>query len=205
MERMDSNHLFAVLKAREASGGKKLPHSIPILDHPLLSKHLRKKDKGIVRKYLRLYSGYTESHIDHLISEYATKGMMRRKKRTQPVFPTVYTGADIELLAEVSEAFDHQNGQALKAVCREMHEVHGDKRFTRLSCISVSRLYDLKKHRDSETRCWSTQRHNRHQWLSASEGSPIRAEFPAFCGWTRCIKETKTRKRECITSIWWMR
>ena len=58
MERMDSNHLFAVLKAREASGGKKLPHSIPILDHPLLSKHLRKKDNGreyVVEKVLKMW------------------------------------------------------------------------------------------------------------------------------------------------------
>lgn len=106
---------------------------------------LRKKDKGMVRKYLRLYSGYTESHIDHLISAYAAHGTIRRKKRTQPVFLTVYTGADIELLAEVAEAYDHQNGKALREVCREMYAVHGDERFTRLSRISVSRLYDLKK------------------------------------------------------------
>lgn len=106
---------------------------------------LRKKDKGIVRKYLRLYSGYTESHIDHLICAYAAKGEIARKKRTQPVFPTTYTGEDIELLAEVAEAYDHQNGRALRAVCREMYAVHRDERFTRLSHISVSRLYDLKK------------------------------------------------------------
>jgi transposase InsO family protein len=106
---------------------------------------LRKKDKGIVRKYLRLYSGYTESHIDHLISRYAAKGKIVRTRRTQPVFPTIYTGTDIELLAEVAEAYDHQNGRALKHVCREMYERHSDERFTRLSHISVSRLYDLKK------------------------------------------------------------
>ncbi|PIR46457.1 MAG: integrase [Candidatus Vogelbacteria bacterium CG10_big_fil_rev_8_21_14_0_10_45_14] len=106
---------------------------------------LRKKDKGIVRKYLRLYSGYTESHIDHLISAYAAEGMIRRKKRTQPVFPTTYAGEDIELLAEVAEAYDHQNGRALKEVCREMFAVHGDERFKRLAKISVSRLYDFKQ------------------------------------------------------------
>lgn len=106
---------------------------------------LRKKDKGIVRRYLSLYSGYTESHVDHLIAEYAVKGKITRTERTQPVFPTTYTGEDIELLAEVAEAYEHQNGRALKNVCREMHEVYGDKRFERLGMISVSRLYDLKK------------------------------------------------------------
>lgn len=106
---------------------------------------LRKKDKGLVRKYLRLYSGYTESHIDHLISAYAAQGEIVRKKRTQPVFPTVYTGMDIELLAEVAEAYDHQNGKALREVCKEMREIHRDARFERLAGISVSRLYDLKR------------------------------------------------------------
>lgn len=106
---------------------------------------LKKKEKGIVRRYLMLYSGYTESHTDHLIARYAEKGKIVRVPRTQPVFPTVYTGEDIELLAEVAEAYDHQNGKALKEVCREMREVHGDKRFERLAQLSVSRLYDLKK------------------------------------------------------------
>lgn len=106
---------------------------------------LKKKEKGIVRRYLTLYSGYTESHVDHLISRYAVNGKIVRKKRTQPTFPTVYTGEDIELLAEVAEAYDYQNGKALKNVCREMYTVHGDQRFERLGSISVSRLYDLKK------------------------------------------------------------
>jgi len=111
----------------------------------LTYRSLRKKDKGLVRKYLRLYSGYTESHVDHLISVYREKGKIVRKKRTQPVFPTTYTGVDIELLAVVAEAYDHQNGKALKEVCREMYAVHGDKRFKQLSGISVSRLYDFKR------------------------------------------------------------
>lgn len=105
---------------------------------------LTKKEKGMVRQYMVLYSGYTESHVDHLISAYRANGKIVRKKRTQPVFPTTYTGEDIELLAEVAEAYDHQNGKALKKVCGEMYAVHGDGRFRRLSHISVSRLYDLK-------------------------------------------------------------
>ena len=106
---------------------------------------LKKKEKGVVRRYIRLYSGYSESHVDHLISEYITHGKIARKERTQPEFSTVYTRGDIELLAEVAEGYDHQNGKALKRVCKEMYTVFGDIRFERLATISVSRLYDLKK------------------------------------------------------------
>ena len=106
---------------------------------------LKKKEKGIVRRYLTLYGGYTRSHVDHLIAEYQEVGKIARKERTQPRFQTRYTSEDIALLADVAEGYQHQNGKALKEVCREMLEVYGDERFVRLARISVSRLYDLKK------------------------------------------------------------
>jgi hypothetical protein len=106
---------------------------------------LRKKDKGVIREYLSLYSGYGKSHVDHLIAQYVKEGKITRKKRTQPSFESKYTHDDIVLLAEVSEAYDHQNGRALKNVCKEMHDVYQDKRFVRLKDISVSHLYNLKK------------------------------------------------------------
>lgn len=106
---------------------------------------LKRKGKGLVRRYLVLYSGYTNSHVDHLIALYRDKGKIARKERTQPRYERIYTSEDVALLAEVAEAYQHQNGRALKEVLREMYSVHGDARFERLSRISVSRLYDLKK------------------------------------------------------------
>jgi hypothetical protein len=107
---------------------------------------LKKKDKGIVRKYLVQYSGYTESHVDHLIARWKHERQhLSPKERTQPSFERVYTTIDIGLLAEVALAYHHQNGRALKEVLRDMYTVYDDLRFERLSKISVSRLYDLKK------------------------------------------------------------
>lgn len=106
---------------------------------------LKKTEKGVVRRYLHLYAGYTESHVDHLIAQYQKSGKITRAKRTQPKFEKRYTTEDIALLAEVAEAYQHQNGTALREVMREMYEVYGDARFIRLATISVSRLYDLKK------------------------------------------------------------
>jgi len=106
---------------------------------------LGKKDKGLVRRYLLLYSGYTETHIDHLIARWKKEHKLIRKERTQPEFERVYTSVDIALLAEVTLAYRHQNGKALKEVCRAMYRTYDDLRFERLAKISVSRLYDLKK------------------------------------------------------------
>ena len=57
----------------------------------------------------------------------------------------MYTPVDIGLLAEVTLAYRHQNGKALKEVCHDMYHTYNDLRFERLAKISVSRLYDLKK------------------------------------------------------------
>jgi hypothetical protein len=52
---------------------------------------LKRKEKRIVREYLSLYSGYTTSHIDHLIAGYKTVGKLVQQERTQPAYERVYS------------------------------------------------------------------------------------------------------------------
>lgn len=107
--------------------------------------HLKKREKGLVRRYLIHYSGYTESHVDTLIRKYRDTGTIVRAVRTQPTFERFYTREDIELLAQFADAYEHQNGKALKKALHEMYHVYGDERFERLAALSVSHLYNLKK------------------------------------------------------------
>lgn len=106
---------------------------------------LKRKEKGRVLRYLSTYSNYSPVQIKRLVQQYQKTGRVRLKKRTQPQFPVKYTTEDIALLAEVADVYRHMNGKALKEVCREMYEVYGDTRFSRLQHISVSHLYNLKK------------------------------------------------------------
>jgi len=104
-----------------------------------------KKNRGIIRQYLMVYGSFSPAQIDRLIERKKKTGKVVLKERTQPVFRTVYTRADIERLAEISELYRHPNGHSLKEVCKEMYQVYGDLRFERLACISVSHLYNLRK------------------------------------------------------------
>lgn len=106
---------------------------------------LSKKDRGIVRKYIYLYSGYTLSHVDTLIAKYRKSGKIVRAPRTQHTFEKVYTREDIALLARTANAYNHQNGRALREVCYDMYHLYGDVRFERLHRISSSHIYNLKK------------------------------------------------------------
>ena len=92
-----------------------------------------------------MYSGYTVSHIDTLISQYSKTGRIIRATRTQPQYERIYTREDIALLAQTANAYSHQNGRALKEVCSEMYAIYKDMRFSRLQHISVAHIYNLKK------------------------------------------------------------
>jgi len=107
--------------------------------------HLKKCDKGLVRQYLTLYSGYTSSHVDTLIRQYKQTEKIEAAARTQPTFERIYTRTDIVLLAQFADAYDHQNGKALKHAMWEMYHVYGDERFERLAGLSVAHLYNLKR------------------------------------------------------------
>lgn len=106
-----------------------------------------KKNRGIIRRYLMMYGNFSAAQIDRLIARKKQAGRVALAPRTQPVFAPVYTNADIDLLAEISELYRHPNGKALKEVCREMYHVYADERFARLARISVSHLYNLRKTR----------------------------------------------------------
>ena len=41
-----------------------------------------KKDRGIIRRYLCLYSGYVASHVGHLIARWKKHAVLRRIVRT---------------------------------------------------------------------------------------------------------------------------
>lgn len=108
---------------------------------------LRKKEKSIVKTYVITMTGYSEGMIDKLIRKKNEVGILLPQKRTQHSFEKWYSSDDIVLLAEVASSSLHQNGRALKAMCKSMYDDFADVRFERLAHISVSHLYNLKKTR----------------------------------------------------------
>lgn len=107
---------------------------------------LKRSDRSAIRQFLVRCTGYSLSHCDHLIASFRQTGRIKRQPRDcDTEYQRFYTNADIVLLAQVSEAYFHPNGKALKAVLHDMYHVYGDTRFERLSHLSVSRLYDFRK------------------------------------------------------------
>lgn len=104
-----------------------------------------KKNKGIIKRYFRTMTGYSDTNIDRLIARKKLTKVIKRKGRTQNSFQTFYTREDIALLAEVDNAEGRRNGKATRKTCRDMYLVYGDLRFERLAHISSAHIYNLRK------------------------------------------------------------
>lgn len=113
---------------------------------------LSKKEKGVVRAYIRKVTGYSDTQLDRLIRRKREVGRVVPRERTQPTFPRIYTPEDIALIAEVDNAEGRRTGGALRKTLSDMYAVYGDRRFERLSRISVSHLYNLRSTRVYQSR-----------------------------------------------------
>lgn len=105
---------------------------------------LTKKERGVVKAYIRSVTGYSDTQLDRLIRRKREVGRVVQRARTQPTFPRVYTAEDIALIAECDNAEGRRTGGALKKTLADMFNVYGDRRFERLSKISVAHLYNLR-------------------------------------------------------------
>ena len=106
---------------------------------------LGKVQKGVLIRYLTKVSGYSRQQVTRLIEKYRKTGYIKTKPANRPVFKTRYTKEDIRLLAKMDQRYDLPCGQAIKKLCERAYTVFDETQFERLSTISVSHLYNLRK------------------------------------------------------------
>lgn len=105
-----------------------------------------KKDKGLLKKYIRKMTGMSPRQLKRLITRKRKIGVVALSptwgKKNQ--FATVYGPAEILLLAETDNLHERLNANATKNILKDEYEIFGDRRFKRLSGISVSHIYNLR-------------------------------------------------------------
>ncbi len=107
---------------------------------------LAKSARGVVFAYMRRLSGYSHAQLCRLIAQYQdTESLTPRGRTSRTSFTRIYTREDATLLAEVDRLHDTLSGPATKVLLGRAAERFGDQRFSRLSQISVSHLYNLRK------------------------------------------------------------
>ncbi len=105
---------------------------------------LSKKDKGPVREYMRLATGFSRPQLNRLLGRKLYTGTLRAPAAKHNKFAATYTREDIELLAGTDNAHGRLSGPATKAIFKRQFTDYGDKRFSRLKDISTSHIYNLR-------------------------------------------------------------
>ncbi len=106
---------------------------------------LSRRQKGVLRKYLHIMTGYSDSQIDRLILRYRKTGTVRLLQYLRHQFVPVYSPEDIRLLAVTDDVHNYPSGQALKKTLEREYGLFGKKEYGKISGISVSHIYNIRK------------------------------------------------------------
>jgi transposase InsO family protein len=108
---------------------------------------LKRRAKGLVRRYVAKMTGLSRAQTARLIGTYQHGQEVKPRAYRRRQFPQRYTAGDIELLAEVDTAHETLSGPATQKILqREFHDF-SDQRFQRLAGLSVAQLYRLRQSR----------------------------------------------------------
>ena len=107
---------------------------------------LGRGDKGVVRRFLMLFTGLSKAQLDRRIRQHLDTGRvvdLRAGNSGRP-FERVYARGDAVLLAEADADFGQMSGLAMTHVFKRLWTVFGASRYERLASISPSHVYNLR-------------------------------------------------------------
>jgi len=104
---------------------------------------LPKKQKQLLMEFIHKVTGYHKGHLKRLISKHK-KGKLVWHKWQKTTFSQVYTNEDIGLLHYV-DLIHRLSGKSTKQILKREYEVFGKEDYRKLSNISVSHIYNLRK------------------------------------------------------------
>ena len=106
---------------------------------------LKRTEKGVVTQFLMKISGYSRQQLTRLIQRHGKEGALKRYQKTCNGFEQFYTTDDIKLLAQLDQRHDTPNGFMIKKLCERAYLEFDDLTYERLSHISVSHIYNLRR------------------------------------------------------------
>jgi transposase InsO family protein len=106
---------------------------------------LKRQDKGAMIRFLIKVTGYSRQQLTRMIQRYVKLGELQCYQRTVNGFERIYTAHDIQLLAGLDQRHDTPNGFMAKKLCERAYHEFKDLDYERLSKISVSHIYNLRR------------------------------------------------------------
>jgi transposase InsO family protein len=104
---------------------------------------LAKADKGVLRTYVALMTGYSRAQVTRLITQYLRCGSVQVTEYQRHSFAHKYQDCDIKLLAFTDELHEFPNGNAVKTTLKRL--AASDEQYKDIAEVSVSHIYNLRK------------------------------------------------------------
>lgn len=107
---------------------------------------VRKKEKILIKRYLKKVTGLSKKQIKRLVKKWKEGKLLA--SLTQPnrhKFATVYGPTEVALLARADEALNFPNGYAVKKSLEREFSVFKKAKFQIIAGISVSHIYNIRK------------------------------------------------------------
>ncbi len=105
---------------------------------------LSKKQKILVKRYLRKVTGYSTAQITRVVAK-SFYGNPYRTDYKRNIFSRNYTSSDILLLSKTDNLHGRLNGVATRDILYREYHIFNKEKYKRISGISVSHIYNLRK------------------------------------------------------------
>ena len=106
---------------------------------------LKRRSRGLVRRYLEKMTGLSRAQITRLISMYLEGDPVQPKAYSRSRFTKRYTREDIVLLAALDEVHETMNGAATRKLLQRAYYEFQEPNYERLAELSVAQMYRLRK------------------------------------------------------------
>jgi hypothetical protein len=105
---------------------------------------LSRAGKGVLRQYLARMTGLSRAQMTRLITSYVETGHVKAVAYQRSKFASVYTKADVELLAYVDKSHGNLSGPATKRILEREYGEYGQAAYERVAGISVAQIYRFR-------------------------------------------------------------
>jgi len=116
---------------------------LQILLIKLKYRKLKKKEKSIVKEFIKKVTEYSDVQIKRLLKK-SKEGKLRWKKWQKGCFSAVYDEIDVGLLHEV-DTTHRLSGPATKEILKREYNVFEKAEYRKLANISSSHIYNIRK------------------------------------------------------------
>lgn len=107
---------------------------------------LRKRDKGMVKKFLAHVTGYSDKQVKRLLHTWktGTNGLVYTKRSPRGAATRTYGPDDIALLIQTDILHKTPNGRSVQEILKREYVVFGHEEYATIAGISVSHIYNLR-------------------------------------------------------------